>query len=364
MKRTILVILMAIATLCVNAQGIIFEKGTFKEALKKAEKENKLVFIDFYTVWCGPCKRLDKEVFTQKDIGDFYNAHFINFKVDAEKGEGIKLKKKYGIKSYPTLIFVNSKGELIHKKIGISKNNSHKDIADLGRTAIDSGKTQYGMDKRYESGERSPQFIKEYLLSLKRQKNPKWKKVFDLHVAETPKQDFLNKEGFYFLIEYAEANTRAMDFIFAHEPEYNEILDGKFYDQVFRYKARELSALKYSGNDKEYNKACAYLKEKMGVGYNQLSDYMEYTFKISFDKKVNEGFALAIKYANKYGPGDVSIFKSVVSWMSYSEGINENILREGVKLMDKAIELDKENRVSYTDLKAAILQRLDKKQEH
>ena len=95
-----------------------------------------------------------------------------------------------------------------------------------------------------------------------------------------------------------------------------------------------------------------------------MSDYMEYTFKISFDKKVNEGFALAIKYANKYGPGDVSIFKSVVSWMSYSEGINENILREGVKLMDKAIELDKENRVSYTDLKAAILQRLDKKQEH
>lgn len=363
MKRIILVILIAIATICVNAQGIVFEKGTFNEALKKAEKENKLVFIDFYTVWCGPCKRLDKEVFTQKDIGDFYNTHFINLKVDAEKGEGIKLKKKYGIKSYPTLIFVNSKGELIHKKIGISKNNSHKDIADLGRTAVDSGKTQYGMHKRYESGERSPQFIKEYLLSLKRQKNPKWKKVFDLHVDETPKQDFLSKEGFYFLIEYAEVNTRAMDFIFAHETEYNEILDGKFYDQVFRYKARELSLLKHSGNNKEYDEACAYLKEKMGAGYNQLSDYMEYTFKISLDKKVNEGFALAVKYANKYGPEDVSIFKSVVSWMSYSEGINENILREGVKLMDKAIELDNENRISYMDVKVAILHRLGKKQE-
>ena len=363
MKKITLSILAILVTLCASSQGIVFEKGTFKEALKKAEKENKLVFIDFYTVWCGPCKRLDREVFTQKDIGSFYNTHFINVKIDAEKGEGIKLSKKYGAKTFPTLVFINPNGELIHKKVGISKNNSHKDIADLGKTAIDSEKNQYGMDRRYESGERSPEFIKEYLLSLKRQKNAKWKKVFDLHVHETPKQDFLNQEGFYFLIDYAEVNTRPMDFIFAHEAEYNKILEGKFYDLVFRYKARELSMLKHSGNDKGYKKACAYLKEKMGAGYMQLADYMEYTFKISLDKKVNEGFTLAIKYAHKYGPKDVSIFKSVASWISYSEGINGYVFNEAVKLMDKAIELDKENKISYLDVKAAILYRAGKKQE-
>jgi uncharacterized protein YyaL (SSP411 family) len=59
----------------------------------KAKKENKLIFVDAYASWCGPCKLMVKNIFPLKTVGDYYNSHFINAKIDMEKGEGIELAK-------------------------------------------------------------------------------------------------------------------------------------------------------------------------------------------------------------------------------------------------------------------------------
>ena len=71
--------------------------------LEQAKKENKLIFMDCYTSWCGPCKMLAKEVFTDPDVAAFFNEKFVNAKVDMEKGEGPALKKQYGVNAFPTL---------------------------------------------------------------------------------------------------------------------------------------------------------------------------------------------------------------------------------------------------------------------
>ena len=68
-------------------KGVKFEEGTFAEALALAKKENKLVFMDCYTAWCGPCKILAKKIFPIKEIGDFFNAHFVNIQMDMENQE-------------------------------------------------------------------------------------------------------------------------------------------------------------------------------------------------------------------------------------------------------------------------------------
>jgi thioredoxin 1 len=98
--------------------GISFHEGTWEEALKLAEEEGKPIFLDISASWCGPCKKLKASTFPDEEVGKFYNANFINVMVDGEKGEGIELARKFEIRGYPSLIFVDSNGELIAQTTG------------------------------------------------------------------------------------------------------------------------------------------------------------------------------------------------------------------------------------------------------
>ncbi len=98
--------------------GISFHQGTWEEALKLAENEGKPIFLDISASWCGPCKKLKATTFPDEEVGKFYNANFINVMVDGEKGEGIELARKYEIRGFPSLIFVDSNGEFIAQTAG------------------------------------------------------------------------------------------------------------------------------------------------------------------------------------------------------------------------------------------------------
>lgn len=98
--------------------GIKFFHGSFKEAKAKAKKENKLIFIDCYTTWCGPCKNMAKKTFVNKEVGDFFNKNFICMKIDMEQGEGITIQTNYSVEAYPTYLFIDSKGDVKHRDLG------------------------------------------------------------------------------------------------------------------------------------------------------------------------------------------------------------------------------------------------------
>lgn len=81
----------------------------------QGQSRNKLIFIDFYTQWCGPCLNMAQTVFSLPTVGYYYNQTFINLKIDAEEGEGITLAKKYGVRSYPTYAFIDpATEEIVH----------------------------------------------------------------------------------------------------------------------------------------------------------------------------------------------------------------------------------------------------------
>lgn len=102
-------------------EGIRFNVATFDEAKAQAKAGNKLIFMDCFTVWCGPCKMLANQVFTQKALGDFVNAHFVGIKMDMEKGEGIDIAKKYAIKAFPTMLVLDSEGKELTRLVGAYK---------------------------------------------------------------------------------------------------------------------------------------------------------------------------------------------------------------------------------------------------
>jgi thioredoxin-related protein len=144
------------------AQGIDFVSQDTKWAdiLAKAKTENKVIFMDAYTTWCGPCKKMAVDVFPQKEVGDYFNKQFVNVKMDMEKGEGVDLAKKYKIRAYPTYLFIDGNGEVVHKSLGMMPAPAFIKVAE---SAADPNKQFFTLKKKFDKGEREPVFVKNLM---------------------------------------------------------------------------------------------------------------------------------------------------------------------------------------------------------
>lgn len=167
MKRFILVFLCTVLILPSMAQesGIRFFHGTWKEGITKAKQENKKVFIDFFTEWCGPCLNMALKVFPLPEVGAVYNKDFVCMKIDAEKGEGVQLAAKYGVHSYPSYIFVDPATEqLIHRSGG---NKPAADFIADARGALDPKLSSIYLAEKYASGNYDTDFLIDYIRGQK-----------------------------------------------------------------------------------------------------------------------------------------------------------------------------------------------------
>ena len=139
-----------------SQDGIKFGKQSFAQTLEQAKKENKLIFLDAFASWCGPCKLLDKNVFPKKEVGDYFNANFLNLHIDMEKGEGIEIAKKYSIYSYPTLLFINGDGKVVYKAAGYM---SPQELISIAKEAVNPENTLENKIAKFEAGEKDPEFL-------------------------------------------------------------------------------------------------------------------------------------------------------------------------------------------------------------
>jgi len=143
------------------AQGIAFESVGFDAALAKAKTENKYLFVDCYTSWCGPCKQIAKNIFPLEEVGAFFNARFINIQIDMEKGEGPALSKRFAVTAFPTFLIVRPDGTLQHKFTGAD------DLAAsfLKRTqqGLDDATANGTMYNEFASGRRDQAFLAAFL---------------------------------------------------------------------------------------------------------------------------------------------------------------------------------------------------------
>lgn len=169
MKKVFLLV-MLVAGILFGAEAqnrsINFEQTkVWKQIVKKAKKEKKLIFVDCYTSWCGPCKMLANNVFTKDEVADYFNQTFVNAKYDMEKDEdGIILKTQFGVKAFPTLVFVDpATQQVVHRMVGAG---SAEWLVEGAKTAGDPQNNLTGLTKRYEAGERNGEFLGRYLAAL------------------------------------------------------------------------------------------------------------------------------------------------------------------------------------------------------
>lgn len=145
-------------SIVISAQetAIQFQELPFKDIIAKAKKEKKLVFIDAYAAWCGPCKMMEKNVFTQKSVSDYYNTNFVNARFDMEKGEGRDIAAKYGVRSYPTYLFLNGEGELVLQNTGYMEGSL---FVAMAQDINSPGNKKGSLKERFASGEKDPEFL-------------------------------------------------------------------------------------------------------------------------------------------------------------------------------------------------------------
>lgn len=146
-----------------QAEGIQFFHGSWDEALEKAKAEQKPIFVDAYASWCGPCKRMAAQVFPQKEVGELFNAKFINVKMDMEKGEGPGFAKKFPVRAYPTLLFITPQEEKFHEHVGGLDAEGLLKTGDLAVRKF-GGNSEYAA--MYKEGNREFEVVQGYLTGL------------------------------------------------------------------------------------------------------------------------------------------------------------------------------------------------------
>lgn len=165
--------------------GIQFIENDWELAKATAAAEEKAIFIDIYTTWCKPCKQMDKYVFTKKEVGNRFNGTFVNLKIDAESKVGKEIAENYGVLSYPTYVFTTHEGDLIYKVKGAMTPDQLITEATKARSTARNFRPLSELSEVYESGERDPQLLYEYLRqkSIKEGRQPQ---VLEEYVKVVP----------------------------------------------------------------------------------------------------------------------------------------------------------------------------------
>lgn len=164
-------------------ESVIFQKD-YKEATRFAGENRKSILLDFYADWCEPCKEMDKKVLNQPTIARFFNANFVSIKIDGESKAGKQLMKKYLVSGFPTYIFINKKGKIVHKISGMLEGGQ---FLQLGRETVDPARSLYNLRKSFIQDPNSREKMESLLSALTSEDISEISGILDYHHFQKPK---------------------------------------------------------------------------------------------------------------------------------------------------------------------------------
>ena len=220
-----------------SAQMVLF-KGSFDEALKKAKEEKKDLFVDFYADWCGPCKAMESQVFTQPEVGEYFNTHFVCVQVNVEAKENSEVVKKYDVKVLPTMVFINREGKEMRRVKGAMV------AAALVKEAKIATREELSFEQLYEQFKKKKkdmELFQQVLLegplfvpTREGYERQKWatrvESLFPDYMKEKKLENMINEKDFRILTMYHPQTTRedpVFDFVAANFDKYAQAVGEK-----------------------------------------------------------------------------------------------------------------------------------------
>jgi thioredoxin-related protein len=329
--------------------GITFEHGTWSEAIKKAKKQNKLIMLDAYASWCGPCKWMAKNIFPKQDVGAFYNSNFINVKIDMEKGEGIQLSQKYGVMAYPTFFFIDGSGAVVHQVCG---GQEAEEFIQSGKNALNEQTRISTLENKFSGSPKNPELASLYFNSAEKACIDVEPRVRSYLEGITP-SDYINNTNFEliekFIMDYNHVSVaNILNEYDAFSTKFTkERIDNKLKNV---YAGAILSACKKGDEGLLSAVQSSYRKQKNSPS-SWLNDFSDMMWADAKNDTVAY-FPAAVKFCNANYREDWQQLNSM-AWTFYERTSNENYLSIATDWVLKSIQLQKE--YANMDTYAALL---------
>ena len=332
---------------------------TWAEIKARAKKENKLIFMDAYTSWCGPCKWMAKNIFTNDTVADFYNQNFICSAYDMEKGEGKDLAKKYEVQCYPNLLYIDGDGNLVHRKAGGMQS---QDFIQLGKDAQDPQKQFANLKKQYDNNNREPKFLLTYLDKMSGT-CLKTDTVLAEYFKTQKESDLTSLQNWRVIYQYTrDVDSREFNYLSKHIDEYAQVTTvDSVSDKIFSTYLNKCYHLIYAKNpnDSLYTAYKTKIKNsgfKRGEEIITKGDMAYYGMK----KDWNNYAQTAVRYFDNYGKEDYQGMNNE-AWTFYQH-IDDKALLQKAEQWTKTATAKVDDYYNH-DTYAAVLYKLQKKEE-
>lgn len=279
-----------ISTAGLSAQeGIDFRYISWEEALQAARAERKLVFVDAYTSWCGPCKMMDRISFADKTVGQAFNESFINVKINMEKGEGPQLARDYRVSAYPTLLFINHLGELVYRQVGYK---SPEELLTVAEAAAEPERNPALLALQVKEGVPSKETILKYAEYLKEEgRYEEFPALNEAFFADVADKGLLRPEMWkgIQLLTY-QINSRECQYLLSKKKKFSqlygqEVVEHKIYE-LCRNQIQEAARLQHTAIYEQAIKTATYIDDegkaaaKLRMVYAEASqNWEEYAYR-------------------------------------------------------------------------------------
>lgn len=225
-----------------NGDGIYFESPLqWEQLLKKATSENKFIFLDCYTSWCGPCKAMDENVYTNKELGQFMNKNFISVKIlmDSPQTDDKGIQRKFNVNVFPTFLFLSPTGSIVHRSFAYKSTN---DFFSLVKDAMNSDKQYYTLLENYKINSRFdlfPNLVKEARVLGENEKADSISRFYlDNYLYHLSDEEILAKDNLQFIVSCSiiiNENDKAFELFNHKQKEIDSIFGSGFSGTFINY---------------------------------------------------------------------------------------------------------------------------------
>jgi thioredoxin-related protein len=355
MKKIIALLFCSIFILSFNVaqkDSISFFKS-WAQAQKASKKTGKPIFLDAFTTWCGPCKQMNVSTFKDAKVIALLNESFTPVKLDMERGEGPALARLYRIGGYPTFLFCDAEGNVLHSDAGFKNSES---FLSLCQTALNPNERLAAWDAKFKQGNWDGDFLKEYIAKRSILANASQDEAIEAYLKRLPDwtspdaMDFIWKDvlspgslGFAFLVDKKELFVQKFG-----KNAVNQRIEGSIYDELMRGSHRTPPETLNPIIDKIYGTEAAIYKSKYLITY----------FRSVIDAP---GYMKAVKdYAAQYPPDDPA------TWADFAVGASfitkdKAQLNLALQWLDDALK--KEPTFECHIAKAYVYKAMDKKKK-